>query len=64
MKLIKINMSKRKGPFTVLGEMLSIQRLTLCCCRSIEETIIQVAGHSLAGEVTQAIQREIPHFEE
>ena len=56
-------MSKGKGPFTVLGEMLSIQWLTLCRCCSIEETIIQVA-HSLASEVAQAIQREIPHFEE
>lgn len=42
--------------------MLIIQRLTLGRCCSVEKPVIQVR-HSLASEVAQTIQREIPHVE-
>ena len=63
LKLIKIKECQKKRSITVLGEVLIIQRLTLGCCCSIEKPIIQVS-HSLASEVAQTIQREIPHIVE
>ena len=54
-KLIKIKICQvKKGPFTVLVEVLVIQWLTLGCCCSIEKSIIQVT-HGFAGEVPQTI---------